>query len=97
MFHPEPDILADCDLLFFVERFSYTQEEGSNAIILDIVKVKDKFQKCGVCRGILRYLQRQGINVSVTLSTIEAYDFWMKMHKQGLINAIPEKSMDRRI
>jgi hypothetical protein len=97
MFHPEPDILKDCDLLFFIERFQYTQEPCSNAIVIDIIKVKDEFRKQGVCRGILKYLKGQGIIVNVNLSTIEAYDFWVKMHQEGLIQNIPDKSMERRI
>lgn len=97
MFHPEPDILKDCDLLFFIERFQYTQEPGSNAIVIDVVKVKDEFMKQGVCRGILKYLQREGIIVNVNLSTIEAYDFWIKMFQEGLIQNMPKKSYDRTL
>ena len=95
MFHSNPDILKDCDLLFFIERFQYTQE-GSH-IIIDIVTVKEKFRKQGVCRGILKYLKGQGVVVNVKCPTIEAYPFWEKMWKEGLIEMLPEKSWYRRI
>ena len=123
MFHPEPDILKDCDLLFFIERFQYTEETEQEidlkrmvfgvvhkSIVIDIVEVKEKFRKQGVCRGILKYLRKQGVCrgilkylrgqgvvVNVKCPTIEAYPFWEKMWKEGLIQNLPEKSWYRRI
>ncbi len=97
MFHSDPDILKDCDLLFFIDRFQYTQEPGSNAIVIDNIEVKPKFRKQGVCRGILKYLRSQGINVSVKVSTIEALPFWRKMFEDGWIQSLPRNSYDRRL
>ena len=96
MSHPEPDILKDCDLLFFIERFQYTQE-SNNAIVIDIVMIKEGFRKQGVCRGILKYLKRQGVLVNVKTPTIEAYPFWEKMYQEGLIQILPEKTWYRNI
>jgi len=110
MFHPEPDILKDCDMLFFIERFQYTEETEQEidlkrmvfgvvhkSIVIDIVEVKEKFRKQGVCRGILKYLKGQGVVVNVKCPTIEAYPFWEKMWKEGLIQNLPEKTWYRSI